>query len=119
MPLYEYQCNNCHRRVTIFVRDLSGSSISCPNCGSTELNRLFSSFSIGKSNTAIYEDILSDNQLVTGLEHNDPRALAEWNKRMSQGEKTSPEYEEMLYKMEAGEMPHDLMAGKEPSEELE
>jgi len=121
MPLYEYRCNNCHRRVTILAHSFSGSSsITCPSCGSTALNRLFSRFSVRKSDNAAYDDILSDSQLVRGLEHNDPRALVEWNKRMSRGdEEIAPEYEEMLDRMEAGEMPHDLTAGGEIPEESE
>jgi hypothetical protein len=41
----------------------------------------------------------------------DPRALAEWNRRMSQDEEVAPEYEEMLGRMDKGEMPAEL-AGK-------
>ena len=109
MPLYEYRCDSCHRRVIILVRALSKSAIACPSCGSTELKRLFSSFSVRKQGKSDYDDILSDSKLVKGLEDNDPRALAEWNKRMSRGEEEiSPEYEDMLGRMEAGEMPHDL-----------
>ena len=120
MPVYEYRCNNCHRRVSILVHSFSESSVTCPNCGSPELNRLFSTFSVRKSDKSTYDDILSDSQLVRGLESSDPRALVEWNKRMSSGvdEEISPEYEEMLDRMEAGEMPTDLMGGKETSEEL-
>jgi hypothetical protein len=36
---------------------------------------------------------------------NDPKAMAEWNKRMSGGEKTAPEYEEVIERMERGEWP--------------
>ena len=35
----------------------------------------------------------------------DPRAIAEWNKRMSSGEKSPPEYEEITERMEKGEWP--------------
>jgi hypothetical protein len=35
----------------------------------------------------------------------DPKAIAEWNKRMSSGEKSPPEYEEITEKMERGEWP--------------
>jgi hypothetical protein len=35
----------------------------------------------------------------------DPRAIAEWNKRMSGGEKSPPEYEEITERMERGEWP--------------
>jgi len=57
----------------------------------------------------IYDDILSDSRLMDGLTRNDPRALAEWNKKMSQGmdEETAPEYQEMLERMEHGEMPEE------------
>ena len=120
MPVYEYRCNNCHRRVTILVRDFSEPAITCPNCGSTKLNRLLSSFSVRRRGKSNYDDILSDSRLVRGLERNDPRALVEWNKKMSQGdEEISPEYEEMLDRMEAGEMPTDLMGEAEVSEGLE
>ena len=118
MPIYEYRCNSCRRRVSILVLSPSESTLACPSCGGTELSRLFSTFSVRKSEQSIYDNILSDAQLVRGLESNDPRALAEWNKQMSQGEKVAPEYEEMLEKLEAGEMPQPPMSGKEAAEEL-
>ena len=119
MPLYEYRCNKCRSRVTILVRESTGSSITCPHCGGTELERLFSRFAVRKSEESVYDDILSDSQLVKGLERSDPRALAEWNKKMSQGtdEELAPEYEEMMGRMESGEMSDSLMGGKETPEE--
>ncbi len=118
MPLYEYRCNGCRRRVTILVRDSSRSVLACPECGSTRLKRLFSRFAIVKSEQTSYDEILSDSQLVKGLENDDPRALAEWNKKMSgeAGGDTDPEYGEMLDRMEAGEPP-ESPAEKEPSSE--
>jgi putative FmdB family regulatory protein len=118
MPIYEYRCDDCHRRVSMLVRSSSESSVTCPNCGSTGLNRLVSTFAVRMSDQAVYEDILSDSRLVRGLESNDPRALAEWNKRISRGEETAPEHEEMLGRLEAGEMPHRPMSGEENSGEL-
>ncbi len=105
MPIYEYRCNVCHRQISILVRSFSESPITCPSCGGSELNRLFSPFSVRKPDQAIYDDILSDSQLVRGLESNDPRALAEWNKRMSRGEGVAPEYEEVVDNLEAGQWP--------------
>jgi len=117
MPIYEYRCNNCNRRVSILVHSSSESTVTCPNCGSEELNRLFSTFAIRKSDHDIYEDILSDSQLVRGLESDDPRALAEWNKKMSRGEGAAPEYEEVLERLEAGEMPSSPIGEEASSEE--
>ena len=53
----------------------------------------------------VYEDILSDRELTQGMMRDDPRAIAEWNKRMSSGEKSPPEYEELTERMERGEWP--------------
>ena len=110
MPIYEYHCGGCQRRVSILIQGFNEpASLECPECGSGELTRLFSSFRIGKGESylrkGIYEDILSDRQLVRGLESSDPRALVEWNRRMSHGagEDISPEYEDMMGKLEDGE----------------
>ncbi|MBI4284232.1 MAG: zinc ribbon domain-containing protein [Chloroflexi bacterium] len=118
MPIYEYRCRSCRHRVSILVLNPAESSAICPSCGSTELERLFSTFSVRKSDQSVYDDILSDAQLVRGLESDDPRSLAKWNKRMSQEEKVAPEYEEMLDRMEAGEMPQPPMSGEETAEGL-
>jgi putative FmdB family regulatory protein len=112
MPLYEYWCRHCQGKVTLYVRGFSSTaSALCPNCGGSNMRRLFSTFSVRKTDKDVYEDILTDSQLVKGMMQNDPRALVEWNKRMSRGmdEEIAPEYEEMMDRMEAGEWPSDLM----------
>ncbi len=105
MPVYEYRCNNCRRRVSFYIRGLSESSEPvCTKCGSKNLTRLFSTFARLKTDKDVYESILSDSDLVKGMMANDPRALVEWSRRMegTEGEK-SPEYEEMMERMERGE----------------
>jgi hypothetical protein len=81
---------------------------SCPQCGNNTLRRLLSTFSVrSKTYKDVYEDIFSDSQLTRGMMADDPRALAEWNRRMGQGEEVAPEYEEMLGRMDKGEMPSE------------
>lgn len=60
----------------------------------------------------VYEGILSDRELTQGMMRNDPRAMAEWNRRMSGGEKPSPEYEELTERMDRGEWPAEQIAAK-------
>jgi hypothetical protein len=60
---------------------------------------------VRKTYKDIYEDILTDSRLTKGMMSNDPKALAEWNRRISQGEPVAPEYQDMLERMERGEMP--------------
>lgn len=110
MPIYEYRCENCNARISIFAQGFKESSgLKCPRCGSENLTRLFSSFSIGKGDSyyrkGVYEDIMSDSKLTRGLMANDPRSLAEWSRRMGQaaGEESTPEGEEIQGKLEAGE----------------
>ena len=112
MPIYEYWCSSCHRKVSLYQRDYSSSSPSCPHCVKGKLKRIFSTFSVHKTYKDVYEDILSDRELTRGMMRNDPRALADWNKRMSQGEKVGPEYEEIAERMENGEWPIEQMVEK-------
>jgi hypothetical protein len=78
---------------------------ACPHCGNSELQRIYSTFSVQKTYKDVYEDILSDRGLTQGMMRDDPRAMAEWNKRMSGGEKSTPEYEEITERLETGEWP--------------
>ena len=105
MPLYEYRCNQCNSKVMIYLHTNSQTKPLCPKCNSDKLERLLSTFAVHKTDKSIYEGILNDSQLTKGMLNNDPRALAEWNKRMSRGERVAPEYEETVQKMEKGEMP--------------
>ena len=105
MPIYEYWCDSCHRIVNSYRQNSSMPPPQCPRCGNSELKRVFSTFSVQKTYSDVYEDILSDRELTRGMMRDDPRALAEWNKRMSSGEKSPPEYEEITERMERGEWP--------------
>lgn len=105
MPIYEYWCDSCHQVVSSYRQSSSVPSPACPLCGKSELKRVFSTFSVQKTYRDVYEDILSDRALTQGMMRDDPRAIAEWNKKMSSGEKPPPEYEEITERMERGEWP--------------
>lgn len=105
MPVYEYWCESCGRVVSSYRQTFSEPAPPCPLCNSTGLRRVFSTFSVQKTYRDVYEDILSDRQLTQGMLRNDPRALAEWSRKMSCGDESTPEYEEMAERMERGEWP--------------
>ena len=105
MPIYEYWCDSCRRIVSSYRRSFSVSPPPCPRCGNSELKRIFSTFSVQKTYRDVYEDILSDRELTQSMMRDDPRAIAEWNRRMTGGEKVPPEYEEITKRMEGGEWP--------------
>ena len=121
MPIYEYWCGSCQRKISVYKQDFS-STASCPRCGNNNLKRVFSTFAMHKTTKDVYEDILSDRELTQGMLRNEPRAMAEWNKRMTGGEKSHPEYEEITDRMERGEWPLKQLGekrkeffGEEPS----
>lgn len=84
MPIYEYECHGCRRRVSRLV--LSPSTApppTCPRCGSARLSRLMSRFATVKSEDARL-DSLADPSQYGDVDENDPRSVARFMKRMGQ-----------------------------------
>ena len=115
MPIYEYRCNRCQRRASIFQRSIKeAAAAACSHCGSTDLTRLISRVAVLHSEESHLEDLASDASLAD-LDESDPRSMARWARRMGRemGEELGPEFDEMVDRMEAGEMPEDLGEGEE------
>ena len=49
MPIYEFHCDNCEHDSEVLVRSSDWKGTKCLHCGSTKLNKKFSTFA---SNTA-------------------------------------------------------------------
>lgn len=82
MPIYEYECRDCSRRVSLLIRSLaSREAPRCPRCGSGELSRLMSRFATPKSEDARLEAAADPSQ-YGDLDENDPQAVARFVKRM-------------------------------------
>ena len=115
MPIYEFRCNNCKRRLSVFQRRIdSPVAASCPKCGSADLARLVSRFAVVRSEDQML-DSLDDDSLLSGVDENDPRSVAAWARKMGSkmGEDAGPEFDEMIDRIEAGESPDDLAGGPE------
>ena len=84
MPIYEYECHDCRRRVSLLVRRLSSPETpACPRCGSTALSRLMSRFATVKSEEARLES-LAEGGGMGDLDENDPASVARFMKKMGQ-----------------------------------
>jgi putative FmdB family regulatory protein len=44
MPIYEFHCAECERDSEILVRSSAWKGAECPHCGSTKLEKKFSTF---------------------------------------------------------------------------
>lgn len=117
MPIYEYRCQECGRRLSVFQRSMSAPvSAACDRCGSLHLERLMSRVSVVRSSDSIL-DSYDDERMLADVDENDPRSVARWARRMGSelGEELGPEFDEMVERMEAGEMPEELAGEDEDS----
>jgi len=109
MPLYEYRCRTCKRRVTLLRSFTDTTTPHCPECDSEDLRRLVSRVSVVRSEESRLES-LADPSSLAGLDESDPRSIARWMRKMSQetGEDMGPEFDEMVDRLEAGEDPEEI-----------
>lgn len=109
MPIYEYRCNQCRRRFSHFVRGFSVVvEPRCEHCGGSDLTRLVSRFAVVRSEDDRLDD-LADIDRFGAVDESDPRSVARWARRFGRemGEEVGPEFDEMVDRLEAGEMPED------------
>jgi putative FmdB family regulatory protein len=110
MPIYEYRCNKCKKRVSVLTLRVSEEvHPECDRCGSKGLSRLMSRFATVKSEEARLE-AMADPSSFSGLDENDPKSMARWMRKMGKemGEEFSgTEFDQMVDEMEAGKMPDD------------
>ncbi len=112
MPIYEYRCGDCKRRVSIFYRSFTDTDkgAQCPNCGGTNLSRLVSRVATVKSEEARME-ALSDPSSFGDVDENDPKSMARFMRKMGDqvgGEDLGPEFTEMVDRLESGENPEEI-----------
>ena len=113
MPIYEYYCYDCTKRVNVFFRTMSEASdaaAACPTCSGRHLRRLVSRVRMLRSEESRMESMADDASLMSGLESEDPRALAGFMHRMSDemGEPLDGEMSEVMDRLEAGEDPESI-----------
>jgi putative FmdB family regulatory protein len=107
MPIYEYRCRKCRRRVSVFLhtyRDSTTSTPKCPRCGHDELDPLVSRVSLVKSEDTRLESMADDASLAD-IDEDDPRSVARFMKKMAGevGEDMGDEFHEAIDRMEAGQ----------------
>jgi putative FmdB family regulatory protein len=110
MPIYEYQCDACRKRTTLFIRSISNPEPArCQHCGSDRLTRLMSRIATPKSEEARLES-LADPSSLGDLDESDPKSMARFMKKMA-GE-TGEDFDEgMLEELDQA----DEGSGDEPS----
>src|SRR5437773_9129514 len=81
MPVYEYRCNACRARVSVFVRSINSEVMAvCDRCGSADLSRLVSRVAV--IHGPVDPGSLNKNELLNGVDYSDPASMADFFRRM-------------------------------------
>ncbi|MBI2863953.1 MAG: hypothetical protein HYX94_05265 [Chloroflexi bacterium] len=113
MPIYEYRCGCCSRKVSIFVRSVASPlSPNCTFCGSRDLKRLVSAVAYHRSEA----DRLSE---IKDSDYNDPsfykdnRNVGLWAKKRIQelGGELPPQFDEIVEKGRTGKILEEYESG--------
>lgn len=112
MPIYEYGCYDCRKRVSVFFRSFSEVETKepvCPRCGGTNIKRLVSKVAVVRSEESRLEN-LADPGSLAGLDENDPKSIGRWMRKMGSelGEDLGSEFNEVVGRLEAGENPEQI-----------
>ena len=113
MPIYEYFCFDCKKRVSVLFRTMAeadAGASACPACEGERLRRLMSRLRVLRSEENRIESMAEDSSLLSGLEQEDPQALAQFMRKMSDetGEPLDEEMNEVMDRLESGESPESI-----------
>jgi len=115
MPIYEYRCQNCQRRFSVFWRTFSSTDndrVVCKRCGSTDIVRLVSRVRVLKSEEGRMEN-LADPSSWGDFDEDDPKSMGRFMRKMMKemGDEAGdlgPEFEEVVDRLEAGQDPEAI-----------
>ena len=113
MPIYEYRCADCRKKVSIFFRSFSAveqEHIQCPICHGTRLTKMVSKVRVIRGAAASSGEDSFDDSMLDDLNENDPRSLGRMMRRMADetGEDMGPEFGEVVNRLEKGEDPEAI-----------
>ncbi len=115
MPIYEYRCQKCRRRFSVFWRSfavIDESKIVCKYCASSKVQRLISRVRFVRSEDSRLED-MADPSKWGGFDENDPKSMGRFMRKMvnEMGDEAGdlgPEFEEVIERLEAGQDPEQI-----------
>lgn len=114
MPIYEYRCQQCQKRFSIFWRTISEATRgapTCPRCGTAEVRRLVSRVRFVRSGASLLEGDSLDE--LSDFDENDPKSLGRMMRRMrdelgDEAGDLGPEFDEVVSRLEKGESPEEI-----------
>ncbi|HQV28978.1 MAG TPA: zinc ribbon domain-containing protein [Thermoflexales bacterium] len=123
MPIYEYRCPGCKRRVSVLFRSLAAvdhAKATCTYCGGRGLERLVSRVRVLRGTPTSAgpsgEDAGMDDleREMSSLDESDPRSLGRFMRKVASqarddgAEAFGPEFDEVVNRLERGESPEAI-----------
>ena len=111
MPIYEFRCNSCQGKSSVFVKSITSPiDAACPSCGSRDLVRLVSLFGISKTIKSVHEASGMPQMSPSPDYYKDPRNIGRWTeKRFAEvGMEMPSQVQEMIDAAREGEMPDSV-----------
>lgn len=110
MPLYQFDCSGCGKRVEILFRSVTTTKKPvCPECGGKKLKKVMSRVARIKSTKERFESI-DQTRVASELGgSSDPAVFAKWARRVGAeyDEELGTNYRELAERAEAGETVHE------------
>lgn len=115
MPIYEYRCQQCQRRFSVFWRTYSAvneDTVTCKYCKSEQVKRLVSRVRVVRSEDSRMED-LADPGAWGDFDENDPKSMGRFMRKMvnEMGDEAGdlgPEFDEVIDRLESGQDPEQI-----------
>ena len=119
MPIYEYICESCNKKSSVFTRSITEqANPTCPECGGSDLQRCISSFAIHKSVKAVHEESGGPASGFDPSYYSDPRNIGRSTEKMlgnlgidmnsDEYKNTFSEVRESIAAAREGEMPDSI-----------
>jgi len=111
MPIYEFICQNCQKRLSYLVRDISTPfAPKCSSCGNTELSRVVSGFTYHKSLNTVWEESGEPAMHPGDDYYRDPRNIGRWVEKKFQdmGQEIPSQIQEKIRAAREGVLPEPL-----------
>ncbi len=118
MPIYEYVCQQCGKKLSFLVLNVQHFSPKCNQCSSTDLRRVMSRFSAVRSEESRLEN-LADPSKWGDLDENDPKSMVKLMKKMGRelGDEVGEDYDQLIAEAEQ-EAEQAEQGGKNTDDEL-
>ncbi len=111
MPHYDFICHDCGQPTRLFFSfaEYETAVPICPHCQSKNIKRRIGRIALGKSEESRLDNLMDDSTL-DNLDENDPQAIGQFMRTMSQemGEDLGDEFNEVVGRLEKGESPDSI-----------